>query len=253
MSPRSSAGRRLVHGLAHLTAQPASVASACLHLADRQLAIVEHGCREHRVGARARSPGAKCAEPRRRRRTRSPARARARASRPTSSRSKPCLGAVGVDRVDQQLARAALDRLAGPGERVEVGLGAAAVGGDDEARRACGRRRLTSSESTSTWAPNRSAISPISVGPGDRGAVHADLVGAAGRAAARRRRRERTPPPTVSGMKTCSAAALHHVVGGGAVVDGGRDVEEGDLVGALLVVAARRVRRGRPRRADSGS
>ena len=47
----------------------------------------------------------------------------------------------------------------------------------------------------------------------------------------------RTPPPTVSGMKTCSAVRRDHVVGRLAVAADGGDVQEGQLVGALRVVA----------------
>ena len=116
------------------------------------------------------------------------------------------LGAVGVDRVDQQLARAALDRLARPVEGVEVGLGAAAVRRDDEAAIGVAAERLTSSESTSTWAPNRSAISPSSSGR----AIAALLTPTLSAPLASSRATSsvlRTPPPTVSGMKTCSAVA----------------------------------------------
>ena len=47
----------------------------------------------------------------------------------------------------------------------------------------------------------------------------------------------RTPPPTVSGMNTCDATASMIVQDQVAVVAGRGDVEEGQLVGALLVVA----------------
>ena len=96
--------------------------------------------------------------------------------------------------------------------------------------------RLTSSESTSTCAPNRSAISAISSGRAIA-ALFTPTLSAPWPSRRATSSVERTPPPTVSGMKTCSAIALHHVVGRRAVVDGRRDVEEGELVGALLVVA----------------
>ena len=48
-----------------------------------------------------------------------------------------------------------------------------------------------------------------------------------------------TPPPTVSGMNTCVRDALDHVVEQAARLDARADVEERELVGALLVVAAR--------------
>ena len=65
-------------------------------------------------------------------------------------------------------------------------------------------RRRTSAESTSTWAPKRSAISAMSSGRAMAAVLTPTLS-----APARRRRSTsstvRTPPPTVSGMKTCSA------------------------------------------------
>ena len=187
----------------------------------------------------------------RRRRPRSPARSRSTAPAPPRRDHRHAaeisrisgdqlevealLGAVGVDRVDQQLARAALDRLARPGEGVQVGLGAAAVGGHDEARLACAALRLTSSESTSTCAPNRSAISSISAGraiaaqftpilSAPTGQQPGDVVGGAHSAADGQRDED------------LLGGAPHHVVRGRAVVDGRGDVEEGELVGALLVV-----------------
>ena len=50
---------------------------------------------------------------------------------------------------------------------------------------------------------------------------------------------ERTPPPTVSGMNTCAATASTILQNHAALVRAGGDVEETQLVGALLVVAAR--------------
>src|SRR5690606_28657894 len=44
-------------------------------------------------------------------------------------------GAVGVDRVHEELAGAALNRLARPLERIDIGLAATAVGRHDEAAR----------------------------------------------------------------------------------------------------------------------
>ena len=48
-----------------------------------------------------------------------------------------------------------------------------------------------------------------------------------------------TPPPTVSGMNTCEATASIMSYRSPRVLDARADVEEGELVGALLVVAAR--------------
>ena len=100
-----------------------------------------------------------------------------------------------------------------------------------------GDARLTSSESTSTCAPKRSAISSIEGRAGDRGGVHADLVGA-----------DREQARDVVGGAHSAAdrerdedllgRAPHHVVGRRALVDGRGHVEEGELVGALREVLA---------------
>jgi hypothetical protein len=47
----------------------------------------------------------------------------------------------------------------------------------------------------------------------------------------------RTPPPTVSGMNTCAATVLDDMQDQVAVVRTGSDVQKGQLVGALLVIA----------------
>ena len=64
--------------------------------------------------------------------------------------------------------------------------------------------RRASTDSTSTWLPNRSAISATS-----SGRVMAAVLTATLSAPARSSRSTsstlETPPPTVSGMKTCSA------------------------------------------------
>ena len=113
-------------------------------------------------------------------------------------------GAVGIDGVDQQLSGAAFDRLARPQERVEGRLGASAVGGDDESRTRSRSRRLTSSESTSTWAPNRSAISSMSSGRAIA-AEFTPILSAPTDSSRATSSGVRTPPPTVSGMNTSSA------------------------------------------------
>ena len=95
--------------------------------------------------------------------------------------------------------------------------------------------RLTSSESTSTWAPKRSAISSIRAGR-PIAAEFTPILSA----------------PTESSRATSSVGAdsaadgqrdedlfggaAHDVVGRRAIVDGRRHIEEGQLVGALLVV-----------------
>ena len=74
-----------------------------------------------------------------------------------------------------------------------------------------------------------------------RGGIDAHLVGA-GVEQRRTSSTLRTPPPTVSGMKTCAATASITCTIGSRSSAGG-DVEEGELVGALLVVAARDLHR----------
>ncbi len=64
--------------------------------------------------------------------------------------------------------------------------------------------RFTSSESTSTCAPNRSAISAMSGGRAIA-ALLTPILSAPWPSRRATSSAERTPPPTVSGMKTCSA------------------------------------------------
>ena len=64
--------------------------------------------------------------------------------------------------------------------------------------------RRTSSDSTSTCRPNRSAISPISAGRAIA-AVFTPTLSAPARSRVSTSDTERTPPPTVSGMNTDSA------------------------------------------------
>ena len=147
------------------------------------------------------------------------------------------LGAVGVHRVEQDLAGAELGGARRPLDGVEAGGLAAAVGGHLEAgvgaRRRGGRRR----ESTSTWLPNRSAISATSSGRWIAAVLTATLSAPA-RSSRSTSSTEATPPPTVSGMKTSSARARHDLHRRGAALVGGGDVEEGQLVGTLGVVGA---------------
>ncbi len=107
-----------------------SAAIAALTVADGELAGVEDGRREHRVGAGGDGggevlgpPGASGGDDRH---------AGDLAHEADELEVEALAGAVGVDRVDQQLPGAALDRLARPLQCVEARLGAAAVGRDDE-------------------------------------------------------------------------------------------------------------------------
>ncbi len=67
--------------------------------------------------------------------------------------------------------------------------------------------RVTSSESTHTCAPKRSAISPTSSGRA-MAALFTPILSAPLASSRATSSALRTPPPTVSGMKTCSAVAL---------------------------------------------
>ena len=95
--------------------------------------------------------------------------------------------------------------------------------------------RRASTESTSTWLPNRSAISATSSGRWIAAVLTATLSAPA-RSSRSTSSTTPTPPPTVSGMNTCSAVARHDLHRGRAALVRGGDVEEGQLVGALRVV-----------------
>ncbi len=157
-----------------------------LDVADRQLAVVEHGCGEHGVGA-GRDRRREVARPRRRRRWRSPARVLSSRMAATSSRSKPCfVPSASIELTSSSPAPRSIASRAQSSASRSVSVRPPCVVTTKPTR--CARLRFTSSESTSTCAPNRSAISSIERRAGDRGAVDADLVGAAARAGARRRR-----------------------------------------------------------------
>ena len=67
-----------------------------------------------------------------------------------------------------------------------------------------GPHRRASTESTTHWAPNRSAASASSSGRAIA-AVLTPHLSAPARSRASKSATARTPPPTVSGMNTCSA------------------------------------------------
>ena len=143
----------------------------------------------------------------RRRRPRPPARSRStapapplaidrhatrRAHRRISSRSNPSLRAVGVHRVEQDLARAELGRPRAPLDRVDAGAACGRRAWSPRSRRSARpsspRRRRTSTDSTSTCDAEPVGDLGDQLGPGDRGGVDPDLVGARRAAAGRRRR-----------------------------------------------------------------
>ena len=145
------------------------------------------------------------------------------------------LGAVGVDGVDQQLADAAVDRLRGPGERIQLGLDASAVGGDDEPDPPAFALNVQREHEHLRAEPCGDLADQV--GPGDGGAVHAHLVGAAGEQPRHVVGRAHAPADGERDEDLLGGSG-DHVVGRGALVDGGGHVEEGDLVRALFVVAA---------------
>ena len=206
-----------------------------LHLGDAQGAEVEDGGGEHGVGAGV--------DRRRRSARRAPAPPRAitgiddRARGPAGSargRSRPVVpsASIALSRISPAPSSAAAAR---PTRR-------------RRGRRLCGRRawsprsresvpaaRRASTESTSTWLPNRSAISATSSGRWIAAVLTATLSA-----------------PARSSRSTSSTAADspadgqrdEHLLGGArddlqrgrAALVGGGDVEEGQLVGALGVV-----------------
>ncbi|OEI69630.1 Uncharacterized protein Cus16_0238 [Curtobacterium sp. ER1/6] len=144
------------------------------------------------------------------------------------------LRAVRVDRVDEQLAGAALDALARPGDRVQVRLRAPAVRGDDEARghpvaaldveRQDDRLRPEAVRDLADQGRTR-----------DRGAVHTDLV----RTALLQARDVVDAPDAAADRERDEdllGRARDRLVHRRAVLDGRSDVEEGQFVRTLLVV-----------------
>ena len=104
------------------------------------------------------------------------------AHQPDQLEVEAVLRAVGVHRVEQDLAGPELRGAHAPLDGVDAGAACARRGSSPRTRRSAGpassRRRRTSADSTSTCAPNRSAVSAISAGPRDGGGVDPDLVGA---------------------------------------------------------------------------
>ena len=88
------------------------------------------------------------------------------------------LGAVGVHGVEQDLAGTELGAARGPRDRVEARPGCRPPWVVTSKPESVPGARRASTDSTSTWLPNRSAISATSSGRADRGGVHRDLVGA---------------------------------------------------------------------------
>ena len=96
-------------------------------------------------------------------------------------------------------------------------------------------RRFASIAITMHCVPNRSAHR-WSVAGSRTAALFIETLSAPARSSSFTSSSVRTPPPTVSGMNTCSA--VREITSSVAVapLDGGGDVEEDQLVGALAVV-----------------
>ena len=110
-------------------------------------------------------------------------------------------GAIGVDRVEHDLARAAADGFARPSDRVEAGRLAPAVDEDFPAIRG---DLFASMETTMHWLPKRSA--PALISSGVASALELMLIlSAPACSMACMSSTVRMPPPTVSGMKQCAA------------------------------------------------
>ena len=166
------------------------------------------------------------------------------------------LGAVGVHRVEQDLAGAELAGRARTTRPRRCRCACDRRGWSPRTRRSgARRRRAVGARRPRARAPGRrSGRRSRRSAPGRAiAAVFTPTLSAPARSSRSTSSTVRTPPPTVSGMKTSSAVRAHDVVHRGAVAAARGDVEEGQLVGALRVVARGRARPGRPRRAGSRS
>ena len=196
---------------------------------------MEHGCREHGVGARVDRRGEVAHRSR-------PAggdhrHRRDLAHEPDELEVEAVLRAVGVDRVDEELARAAVDRLAGPVEGVELRLGATAVRRHDEPGVRAGGAHDVEGEHEHLRAEPVGDLVDES-GAGDRGGVHPDLVGPDGEQA-RDVVGGAHSPAYRERDEDLLRGAPDDVVRRRPGIDRRGDVEERQLVGAL-----REVRRG---------
>ena len=157
----------------------------------------------------------------------------------SSAVSKPEPGPVAIDRGDEQLAGAEVDRALGPGDGVEPGRLAAALDHDLPGRwpvRIGGTTARASIATTTAWRPNRPAQRLMSVGSATAAVLSETLSAPARRtsrisatrphAAADGQRDERPPGRPLDDVEQ-RAAALGR----------GGDVEEDELVGALRGVA----------------
>ena len=157
---------------------------------------------------------------------------------PRDDQIKAGLGAVGVDAVQHDFARAQARPRAVAHSTASSPV-ALRPPCENTSHRS-GATFLASIETTMHWLPNFSA--PARIRSGLASAEELMLIlSAPARSIVYMSSTERMPPPTVSGMKHWSAArsiTSHH---GGAAVRAGGDVEEHHFVRALLVVAQRQL------------
>ena len=193
---------------------------------------MEHGCREHRIST-GRNRWGKVAEG---------ASTTARDDRhyadcPHGAHEfevKPGFGAVGIDRVHEQFTDTSVDCLGRPCDRIEIGLGSAAVRGDDKAGwhpvaalHIEREHQHLCAKAVSDLADERRS--------GDRCRVDADLVSAVTLQSSDILGRSDSPAHGERDEHLLGRAA-DRVEHRGSPVDGCRDVEECEFVSALLAV-----------------
>ena len=152
-----------------------------------------------------------------------------------SSRSKPALvpsASIELSRISPAPSSAP---RRGPLDRVDARAAPAAVRGHLEAAAASPGARRTSSDSTSTWRPNRSAISAISSGRAIA-AVFTPTLSAPARSSTSTSDDRAHAAADGQRDEDRLGGAAHHVEHRAPVVRRGGHVEEGQLVGAGRVV-----------------
>ena len=159
---------------------------------------------------------------------------------------------VPVDRRDQQLARAEIDRAERPVDRVETGRSRPPLTTTSHEPRRQGPRAVARRAMTTAWRPKRDAHRLMRAGSATA-AVLSDTLSAPARRTSRISSTVRTPPPTVSGMNARRAVRSTMSRSVPRRSGAAADVEEDELVGALCGVALGEFRRDRPRRRDRRS
>ncbi len=159
----------------------------------------------------------------------------------SSAVSKPCLGAVAVDRGDEQLAGAELHDLLRPGDGIEARGLASALDDDLPGGRlpgVPGRRRAAPrvDGDDDRLRPEAAGAAPDEVGGGDGGRVERDLVGPGPQDVAHLGGGP-DPAPHRQGHEGAARRPLDDVAQRRPALGRRRDVEEDDLVRALGSVA----------------